>query len=191
MTAKGRIACLPKFIFFAFYLEGYMKRITITSIATLLTLWMVACGSLGTGSGKGEKESAGGPNATQADNRPTPSPQEVKQPVTNTQGAKQPVKYAKHRGAGARRSMPNNEQVVIEQVDDVEYQILEPQVVDQVVIDVMQPTEVVQAQPVEVIEQPVAPTVIVDMNTSVVAPQASAVYVASPELQYCSPVYDP
>ena len=168
-----------------------MKRITITSIATLVTLWMVACGSWGTGAGKGEKESAGGPNAAQGDNRPTPSPQEVKQQGTNTQGAKQPVKYAKHRAAGARLSTPNTQQVVVEQVEDVEFQVVEPQVVDQVVIDVVQPTEVVQAQPVEVIEQPVAPTVIVDVNDSIVMPQTSSVYVASPGLQYCSTADDP
>ena len=168
-----------------------MKRITITSVAALLTLWLVACGSFGTGSGKEEKVSVSGPNAAQGDNRPTPGAQDSKQQVTDTGGAKQPVKYVKRRGKGARRSMPNTQQVVVRQVEDVELQIIEPQVVDRVVIDVVQPTEVVQARPVEVIEQPVAPTVIVDVNDSIVMTQASRVYVASLEPQYCSTAYDP
>src|SRR5215510_6051133 len=165
-----------------------MKRITITSIAALLTLWLVACGSFGTGRGKEEKVSAGGPNAAQGDNRPTPGAQDSKQQVTDTSGAKQPVKYVKRRGKGARRS---TQQVVTWRVEDVGLQIIEPQVVDQVVIDVVQPTVVVQARPVEVLEQPVASTVIVDVNDSIVMTQASRVYVASIEPQYCSTAYDP
>src|SRR5262245_31109357 len=95
MTAKGRIACRRKFFFFAFYLEGNMKRITITSIAALLTLWLVACGSMGTGSGQGEKNPAGGLTASQSDNRPTPGAQDNKQQVTDTQGAQQQSNEAK------------------------------------------------------------------------------------------------
>src|SRR5262249_58424822 len=122
---------------------------TITSVAALLTLWLVACGSFGTGSGKEEKVSVSGPNAAQGDNRPTPGAQDSKQQVTDTGGAKQPVKYVKRRGKGARRSMPNTQQVVTWRVEDVELQIIEPQVGDQLVFDERQPTQVIQARPAE------------------------------------------
>src|SRR5215813_8769235 len=191
MTAKGRITCRRKFFFFAFSLEGYMKRITITTIAALLTLWMVACGSLGTGSGQGEKNPAGGPNASQNDNRPTPGAQGANQQVADTQGAqgqsnaaKAPgtnvasrrVKVVKHRGRGAGRLTVYAQQVVNLPGEFVDLRIIETQDVAPVVVGVMQPVAVISAQPVAVIEQPVQPAVIVDVNETIVRPQAPSVY---------------
>jgi uncharacterized protein YcfL len=163
-----------------------MKRITITSIVALLSLWLVACSSSGTESGQ---------NATQTDNRPAPGAQDVKQQVTNTQGAKQPstdakssgargdkrpVNYAKHRSKGAKRSIAQRR--VSQQGEYVD--------VDQVVIDVVQPTEIIEAQSMEVIERPVQPAVIVDAYDTIVMPQARGIYRASLAYPECRTSYE-
>jgi predicted small secreted protein len=196
MTAKERITCRRKFFFFAFYLEGFMKRITITSIVALLALWLAACNSSGTGSGQ---------NATQVATQPSPGAQEVKPQVTNTQGAKQTstggkssgvrgdkqsVKYAKHRGNGAKRSIAKTQRRVSQQGEYIELQVVETQGVDQVVIDVIQPTEEIKAQSMEVIERPVQPAVIVDTYDTVVIPQARRIYRASSAYPECSTAYE-
>ena len=71
----------------------------------------------------------------------------------------------------------------------VEVQIIETQDVAPVAIDVVEPTEVIKAQAVQVIEQSVQPTVIVDVSETIVRPQARSVYVASPVSPECSTVY--
>jgi hypothetical protein len=205
MTAKGRIACRRKFFFFAFYLEGFMKRITIQSIATLLVLWLVACSSLRTGSGREEKDSTGGTNATQGANHPAPGAQDVKRQTTATQAAKQQskdakatgassakqhLKYANRRGKGVESSMASARQRVRRQGEYVELQIIETQDVAPVTIEVMQPTEVIRAQTAQVIERSVEPTVIVDTEETIVRPQARGVYVASPASPECATDYE-
>jgi hypothetical protein len=196
MTAKERITCRRKFFFFAFYLEGFMKRITITSIVALLALWLAACNSSGTGSGQ---------NATQSDNRPSQGARDVKQQATNTQGATQPstdarssgargdrqsVKYGKHRGKGANRSTAKTQRRMSQQGEYVELQIVETQGVDQVIIDVVQPTEEIKVQSMKVIERPVQPTVIVDTYDTIVIPQARRIYRAGTAYPECSTAYE-
>jgi hypothetical protein len=202
---EGKNRTPSQILFVAFYLEGFMKRITLTSIAALLAIWLAACSSTWTGSGKGEKDSSGGPNATPSDNRPSPGAQDIKQQVTNTQGAKQTsidanssvtrgdkqrVKYAKQRGKGAERSTAKTRRGVNQQGEYVELQIIETQDVDEMVIDVRRPAEEVEAQFVEVIEQPVAPTVVVDTYEEIVVPQARRIYQASPAYPACSTAYE-
>lgn len=202
---EGKNRLPSQILFFAFYLEGFMKRITITSIAALLAIWLAACSSSWTGSGKGEKDSSGGQNATPSDNRPPPGAQDIKKQVTNTQGAKQTstdanssvargdkqrVKHAKQRGKGADRSTAKTRRGVKQQGEYVELQIIETQDVDEIVIDVMRPAEEIKAQSVEVIEQPVVPTVIVDTYDEIVIPQARRIYRASPAYPACSTAYE-
>jgi TolA-binding protein len=201
---EGKNRLPSQILFLAFYLEGIMKRIMITSIAALLAIWLAACSSSWTGSGKGGKDSSGGSNATPSDNRPSTGAQDIKQRVTNTQGAKQTsnvnssvargdkqrVKYAKQRNKGAERSMAKSQRRVKQQGEYVELQIIETQDVDQMVIDVMPPAEEIKAQSVEVIEQPVAPTVVVDTYEEIIRPQARRIYWASPVYPACSTAYE-
>src|SRR5262245_9787336 len=84
MTDRGRIACRSRFFFFDFYLEGFMNRITIKSIAILLVFGLAVCSSLRNGSGPGEKDSTGGLNGAQFDNSQAPGAQNVNQQATDT-----------------------------------------------------------------------------------------------------------
>jgi len=158
-----------------------------------------------TGSGKGGKDSSGGPNATPGDNRPSPGAQDTKQQITNTQGAKQTstnanssvargdkqrVKYVKRRGTGAERSMAKWRRGVKQRSESVELQIIETQDVDKMVIKVRRPAEEIKAQSVEIIEQPVAPTVVVDTYEEIVIPQPRRTYWASPAYPACSTAYE-
>ena len=177
-----------------------MKRITITSIIALLAIWLAACSSLGTRNGS----SIGASNATPS---PTPGAQEATQQVTEKQvakktstpnkrskGAKASVKYA--RAEDAKGSMVGETRDAIQQVGYVELQVIETQDVEQLV----------KPQPVEVIEQSVQPTVIVDTediivrpaqpsvvvetNEIIVRPQERRIYMAAPERPECSTIYD-
>jgi len=66
-----------------------MKGITITSVAILLALYLSACSPSGTVGERGERNSAGGLNVAQDNNRPVTGANDVKQPVKDVQ---QPVK---------------------------------------------------------------------------------------------------
>jgi len=194
MTARERIGCRRKFFFFDFYPEGFMKRITIKSIAVLLVLGLAACGSLRTGSTQAQKDSTGGSNVAQVDTRPTPGAQDVNQRATDARVTKQRPNNAKSPGAiGAtqhiRFAKAKIRRGVKKQVEYVEYRIIETEDVAPLAIEVMPPTKVIKTQTVQVVEPSVAPTVIVDVNETIVRPQARSVYVASPVSPECSTVY--
>ncbi|HKQ79366.1 MAG TPA: hypothetical protein VJ810_37070 [Blastocatellia bacterium] len=182
-----------------------MKRITIKSIAILFVFGLAACNSLRTDSVQEGKDSTGGLNATQADNHPATGAQDVNRRVTgarvakkrpkvgkspSVRGAAQHVRYVRQRGEGANPSTAITKRRVKKQVEYVELQIIEAQDIAPAPPEVMQPTEVIETQTVQVIEQPVAPTVIVDTNETIIRPQARSLYVASPVSPECSTAYE-
>src|SRR5262245_12196312 len=112
------MACRREFFFFAFYLEGHMKKIALTLIAILVALYLAAYRPWRTG-WQEEKGSTGGLNAAQDGSHPaTGAPgvdhsvkdvqqpvKEVKQRVTDAQGAKRHGKGVKASTAGIRRDV--------------------------------------------------------------------------------------
>ena len=74
------MACRREFFFFAFYMEGHMKKIALTIIAILVALYLAAYRPWRTGGG-GEKDSTGGLNVAQDDRRPATGAPVVNQSV--------------------------------------------------------------------------------------------------------------
>ena len=189
-----------------------MRGIAI-AIAALMALWLGSCSLLKTSSGKVEKTTDSS-NASQPDNRPASVGQTARTPVVTTQsnqrsdGAQSTSAGKQPRGAarstsknahsrGYSRGQPQGEVVELQTVETqyvepvVESQYVEPVVVTQPAEGVVaQPTEI-DIQPVEVIEQPVAPPkVIYDVNDTIVIPQESRSYEISPDSSVCVPSYN-
>jgi hypothetical protein len=189
------MACRREFFFFAFHLEGHMKKIALTLIAILVALYLAAYRPWRTGWQK-EKDSTGGLNVAQDGSRPvTGAPEvnqsvkdvqqpvkEVKQRVTGAQGAKRHGKGVKPSMAGMRRDMK-------QRGPDLEVQVIETQTVERVTIDVASPTEYIEVISVESEGSPGAPMYIEDMTGSSDWPTAHRIDIAVPAPQECSTPY--
>ena len=193
------MACRREFFFFAFYLEGHMKKIAITVIGILVALYLAAYRPWRTG-GQGEKDSAGGLNVAQDSSRPATDARdvnqsvkdvqqpvkEIKQRVTNAQGAKRHDKGVKPSMAGMRLD-------VKQRGADIEVQVIETRGVERLTIDVTRPTEQVEVIFIESereFEEPsVEPMYIEEMKSSSDWTPAHRINIAVPERQECSTPY--
>jgi hypothetical protein len=112
-----------------------MRTIAITLIAILIALYLVIYRPWRT-SGQGEKDSAGGLNVAQDNNRPVTGANDVRQPAKEVQ---QPIKKevkqratdaqgAKRHGKGARRSMTGRRQEVRQKGSDFELRVVKKRV---------------------------------------------------------------
>jgi hypothetical protein len=149
------MACRREFFFFAFHLEGHMKKLALTLIAILVALYLAAYRPWRTGVQE-EKDSTGGLNVTQDGRRPATGAPEVNQSVKDVQ---QPVKKVKQRvteaqgakrhGKGVKPSMAGTRRDVKQRGPDLEVQVIETQAVERVTIDVARPTEYIEVISIE------------------------------------------
>jgi len=193
------MACRREFFFFAFHLEGHMKKIALTLIAILVALYLAAYRPWRTGWQK-EKDSAGGLNVAQDGSRPATGAPEVNQSVKDVQ---QPVKEIKRRvtgaqgakrhGKGVKPSMAGMRRDMKQRGPDLEVKVIETQTVERVTIDVARPTEYIEVISIESggeFEEPtVEPMYIEDMTGSSDWPTAHRVDIAVPAPQECSTPY--
>lgn len=191
--------CRREFFFFAFHMEGHMKKIALTLIAILVALYLAAYRPWRTG-GQKEKDSTGGLNVAQDSSRPaTGAPdvnksikdvqqpvKEVKQRVTDARGAKRHGKGVKSSTAGMRRD-------VKQRGPDIEVQVIETQAVERLTIDVTRPNEYIEVISIESegeFEEPsVEPMYIEDMTGASDWPTARRIDIAVPAPQECSTPY--
>src|SRR5262245_42812825 len=148
MAANGKNRLPSRILFLRFYLEGnmrHLKGITIGVIGTLLALYLAVYTPWRTGGRQGEKDSAGGLNVAQDGNSPATGSRDVKQSdrdvrrpakelkqrVTDTQGAKRHDKNVKRSTAEMRQDMKQHG-------EDLELQAIETQDDEQLIIDVRQ-----------------------------------------------------
>jgi len=149
------MACRREFFFFAFYLEGHMKKIALILIAILVALYLAAYRPWRTG-GQDEKDSAGGLNVAQDGRRPATGAPDVKQSVKDVQ---QPVKEVKQRtadaqgakrhGKGVKPSTAGMRRDVKQRGSDLKLQVIETQAVEQLTIEVKRPTEYIEVISIE------------------------------------------
>jgi hypothetical protein len=186
----------------------HLKGITIGVVGTLLVLYLAVYTPWRTGGRQGEKDSAGGLNVAQDANSPATSAPDVKQPArdvkqparnvrqpadevkqrgTSTQGAKWHAKNVKSSTAKMRQDMKW-------QGEDVELQDIETQDGEQLIIDVRQPAEDVDAVYTEYEEEfeesfegPVDTEYMKDSSDW---PTAARIYIAVPESQQCPTPYE-
>jgi hypothetical protein len=189
------MACRREFFFFAFYLEGHMKKIALTLIVILVALYLAAYRPWRTGWHE-EKDSTGGLNAAQDGRRPATGAPDVNQSVKDVQ---QPVKEVKQRvteargakrhGKGVKPSMAGQRRDAKQRGPDLEVQVIETQVVERLTIDVARPTEYIEVISIESEEPTVEPIYIEDRTGSSDWRTAHRVDVAVPAPQECSTPY--
>jgi hypothetical protein len=193
------MACRREFFFFAFYLEGHMKKIALTLIAILVALYLAAYRPWRTG-WQEEKDSTGGLNVAQDGSRPATGAPDVNQSVKDVQ---QPVKEVKQRvtgaqgakrhGKGVKPSMTGMRRDVKQRGPDLELQVIERQAVEQLTIEVTRPTEYIEVISIEsegeFEKSSGEPRYIEDMTGSSDWPTAHRIDIAVPAPQECSTPY--
>jgi len=189
------MACRREFFFFAFYLEGYMKKIALTLIAILIALYLTAYRPWRTGLQE-EKDSTGGLNAAQDGRRPATgapdvnqSVKDVQQPVNEVKQRVTDAKGAKRHGKGVKPSTARMRRDVKQRGPDLEVQVIETQAVERLTIDVARPTEYIEVISIESEGAPGAPMYIEDMTGSSDWPTAHRIDIAVPAPQECSTPY--
>jgi hypothetical protein len=175
----------------------HLKGITIGVIGTLLVLYLAVYTPWRTGGRQAEKDSVAGSNVTQDGHSPaTGAPEakqsardaqqpakEVKQRVTDTQGAKPHGKNVKSSTAKMRQEMK-------QQGEDIELQDIETQDGEQMIIDVRSPAvdvESVYIESEEFEETSGWPMDGEDMIDSSDWPPAQRGYIAVPEQECPTP----
>jgi hypothetical protein len=193
------MACRREFFFFAFYPEGHMKKIAIALIVILVALYLAAYRPWRT-DGQKEKDSAGGLNVAQDGRRPSTGAPDLKQSV---KGVQQPVKEVKQRvtdaqgakrhGKGFKPSTAGMRRYVKQRGPDLEIQVIETQAVEQPTIEVTRPTEYIEVISIEsegeFEESSGEPMYIKDMEGSSDWPTAHRIDIAVPAPQECSTPY--
>jgi len=172
-----------------------MKKVAIAIIGILLALYFAAYGPWRTGAQR-EKDSAGGLNVAQDGNRQATGAQEAKQSV---QGIQQPVKEVKQRvtnaqgafrhGKGVKHSMAVMRRNMEQRGGNLKVQVIETQPVEQWAVYVTRPTERVKVISVKVEEPSVEPMYIEDMSGSSGWSLTPRINVAVPAPQECSTPY--
>jgi hypothetical protein len=193
------MACRREFFFFAFHLEGHMKKIALTLIAILVALYLAAYRPWRTGRQE-EKDSAGGLNVAQDGRRPATGAPDLNQSVKDVQ---QPIKEvkrwvadaqgAKWHGKGVKPSMAGMRRDVKQRSPDLELQVIETQAVEQLTIEVTRPTEYIEVISIEsegeFEKSSGEPRHIEDMTGSSDWPTAHRIDIAVPAPQKCSTPY--
>jgi hypothetical protein len=189
------MACRREFFFFAFHLEGHMKKIALTLIAVLVALYLAAYRPWRSG-GQEEKDSTGGLKVAQDGSRPATGAPGVNQSVKDVQQSVKEVKQqvtdargAKRHGKGVKTSTARMRRDVKQRGPEIEVQVIETQVVEQPTIEVMRPAEYIEVISIESEGAPRASMYIEDMTGSGDWPTARRIDIVVPAPQECSTPY--
>ena len=178
----------------------FLRGITIAAVAILLGLFMAAYRPWRSGANHGETGSTGGSNVAQSNN-PATGAQGVQQPVQggnqSTEKVQQPAKGVKQQAAatqGAKRQAKSAKRPTVkmrraveqEESADCECQGVETQGVEQVVIDVIEPTEYYEEETTISVE-PRSQTE--DMKYTYYWPTTQTVNITVPQSQECPTPY--